>query len=154
MGPVVPHRPDSPGGADALPWGMPHPPRYRDDDPYLHRLRELALELPEAREKISHGRPNFFTVKVFAMYGAVVKGDHDSDALGRSVVVLPEPLEREALLADPRFVVPGYVGAYGWIALDLTAAQPDWDEVAELVDASYRLTAPARLVRQLDAPNA
>ena len=130
---------------------MPHPPRYRDDDPFLARLRMIALSLPQAQEKISHGRPNFFTTKVFAMYGAVVKGDHLSHALGRSVVVLPEPAEREALLADPRFSVPGYVGAYGWLALDLTAAPPDWAEIGELVDASYRLTAPARLVGQLDA---
>jgi hypothetical protein len=54
------------------------------------------------------------------------------------------------LLADPRFVVPGYVGAYGWLALDLTHGIPDWSEVAELVDASYRHTAPAALARSLD----
>jgi hypothetical protein len=26
----------------------------------------------------------------------------------------------------------------------------DWDEVAELLDASYRLTAPKRLIAELD----
>ena len=61
-----------------------------------------------------------------------------------------EASEREALLADPRFAVPGYVGAYGWLALDLTRGIPDWKEVAELVDASYRSTAPASLVHQLN----
>ena len=129
---------------------MPHPPRYFDDDPYLHRVREIALTLPSACEKISHGRPNFFTVKVLAMYGAVVKGDHASQALARSVVILPDAAERAALLADRRFVVPGYVGAYGWLALNLANGIPDWTEVAELIDASYRHTAPAALVRTLD----
>ncbi|MEI2826518.1 MAG: MmcQ/YjbR family DNA-binding protein [Dermatophilaceae bacterium] len=128
----------------------PHPSRFSEDDPYLHQVREIALALPGAQEKLSHGRPTFFTVKVFAMYGAVVKGDHASQALARSVVILPEASEREALLADPRFAVPGYVGAYGWLALDLTRDIPDWKEVAELVDASYRSTAPASLVHQLN----
>lgn len=131
---------------------MAHPPRYRDDDPYLARLREIALAMPEAKEKISHGRPNFYTVKVFAMFGAVLKGEHASDRYARSVVVLPDDGERPGLVNDPRFFVPGYVGAYGWVGLDLTAATPDWVEVAELVDMSYRRTAAKQLVARLDAP--
>lgn len=126
---------------------MAHPPRYRDDDPLLARLRDIALSLPGAAEKVSHGRPTFFTRKVFAIFGGVVKGDHQSDALGRSLVFLPDPAEAPALLEDTRFVVPGYEGAYGWLALDLRTA--DWSEVAELVETSYRLTAPARLVAEL-----
>lgn len=129
---------------------MPHPPRYSDDDPYLHRVREIALALPGAREKISHGRPNFFTRKIFAGYGAVEKGAHSSDRWARSVVILPDSAEREALLADPRFFRPGYLGAYGWIGLDLQSAEPDWDEITELVDASYRNTASRTLIAELD----
>jgi predicted DNA-binding protein (MmcQ/YjbR family) len=127
---------------------MAHPARYRDDDPILARLREVALALPGAAEKVSHGRPTFFTQKVFATFGGVVKGDHGSDALGQALVFLPEPTERPALLADPRIAVPGYHGAYGWLALDLRG-DPDWTEVAELVESSYRMTAPARLVAEL-----
>ena len=130
---------------------MAHPLRYRDDDPLLIRLRELVLALPEAAEKVSHGRPNFYTVKVFAMFGGVVKGDHYADDYARSVVFLPDADERVALLADERFFVPGYVGAYGWIGLDLAVGEVDWTEVRELVEMSYRNTAPARLVRLLDA---
>ncbi|MDC5697566.1 hypothetical protein OO014_09880 [Intrasporangium calvum] len=40
------------------------------------------------------------------------------------------------------------------ICLALGASPPDrvdWSEIAELVDASYRLTAPARLVKELDS---
>jgi predicted DNA-binding protein (MmcQ/YjbR family) len=127
---------------------MAHPPRYRDDDPLLGRVRGIALALPGADEKVSHGRPTFFTRKVFAIFGGVVKGDHGSDALGRALVFLPDPAERPALLADGRFVVPGYEGAYGWLALDLRG-RVDWSEVAELVESSYRLTAPPRLVAEL-----
>lgn len=129
---------------------MAHPARFDDDDPLLARVRDFALALPGAAEKLSHGRPTFFTKKVFAIFGGVVKGDHGSDALRWSLVFLPDAEERPALLEDPRVVVPGYEGAYGWLALDLRG-DVDWAEVAELVESSYRATAPARLVADLDA---
>ncbi|MGL5930393.1 MAG: MmcQ/YjbR family DNA-binding protein [Dermatophilaceae bacterium] len=128
---------------------MTHPLRFRDDDPLLARMRSIALALPGAAEKVSHGRPNFFTKRVFAIFGGVVKGDHASDALRQAVLFLPEEAERPALLDDGRFVVPGYEGAYGWLALDLRG-DPDWSEVSELVESSYRITAPPRLVAELD----
>lgn len=130
---------------------MPHPIMYAGDDPFLGRLREVCLRLPEAKEKVSHGRPNFYTKKVFASFGASVKGDHSSDRYGQSVLFLPDRIEREALLSDDRFFVPAYVGAYGWIGLDFRSAEPDWAEVAELVESSYRNTAVKRLVALLDA---
>ena len=108
------------------------------------------LGLPEAKEKVSHGLPNFYTVKVFAQFGAVVKGDHYADDFAQSVVVLPDENERPSLLQDPRFFVPAYLGAYGWIGLNLRTGTPDWTEVAELVDMSYRNTAPKKLVMLLD----
>ncbi len=128
---------------------MSHPRRYADEDAYLARLRRICLALPEASEKESHGHPNFYTQKVFAVFGGVVKGDHDSDRWSQSVLVLPNLLTREAALNDDRFFVPGYYGPYGWIGLDFRAAEVDWDEVADLVDESYRNTAPARLVKLL-----
>ena len=133
---------------------MSHPLRFREDDPLLKRVRAICLDLPEAKQKISHGTPAFYTVKVFAYYSAAVKGDHASDRYAQSVVVRPDPDERAALLKDPRLFEPAYLGAYGWVGLDLRAAKPDWDEIAELIDASYRNTASARLVRQLDAASA
>jgi predicted DNA-binding protein (MmcQ/YjbR family) len=49
--------------------------------------------------------------------------------------------------ADPeRFFVPPYVGHRGWVGMRLDR-RPDWNEVAELVRRSYRLTAPKRLGR-------
>ena len=46
---------------------------FDDDDPFLARLREIALALPDAAMKVSHGVPAFFTKKVFAYYGASEK---------------------------------------------------------------------------------
>ncbi len=124
---------------------------FDDDDPLLARVREITLALPGAAEKVSHGRPAFFTTKVFAYYGGSVKVDGDWVQHEQSVMVLPDREEREALMPDARVYVPGYLGAYGWVGLDLTAAAEGWDEVAELIETSYRATAPKRLVADLDS---
>lgn len=129
---------------------MAHPQMYDVGDPLLVRLREIALSFPEAQEKVAHGRPTFFTVKVFGYYGGSIKGDHQSGVLDRAVLFLPDEQDRDGLLADGRFVVPAYLGPSGWLALDLANGSPDWDEVRELLDESYRRTAPRRLVEQLD----
>ena len=130
---------------------MSHPLRFSDDDPYLDRLREICLVLPEAQEKLSHGHPSFFTKKVFAVFGGVVKGDHYADDYAQSLLFLPDSDERVALLDDDRIFVPADHGPSGWLGLDFRAAEPDWDEVAELVEDSYRNTATKRLVALLDA---
>jgi hypothetical protein len=122
---------------------------FDDGDPCLARLRDVCLALPGAAEKVSHGRPCFHTRKIFAIYGAVEKGDHHSGRFDRSVLVLPDPAEAPAMLADPRFFIPAYWGPSGWIGLDLTAGEVDWGEVAELVEESFRMTAPATLVARL-----
>lgn len=129
---------------------MAHPQMYDDRDPLLLRLRKIALSFPEAQEKVAHGRPTFFTVKVFGYYGGSIKGDHQSGVLERALLFLPDQEDHEALLTDARFVAPAYLGPAGWLALDLAEGSPDWTEVRELLDASYRRTAPKRLVEQLD----
>ncbi|MEO5743080.1 MAG: MmcQ/YjbR family DNA-binding protein [Terracoccus sp.] len=133
---------------------MAHPIMFDVDDPYLARLRAICLALPEADEKVAHGRPTFFTKKVFAYYGGTIKGDHDPEPYGQSLLFDPDPDDRPALLADRRFFEPAYLGPYGWLGLNFRpaggVAKIDWTEVAELVDASYRRTAPARLVKALD----
>lgn len=123
---------------------------FDEDDSLLARVREVALAFPGAAEKISHGRPAFFTKKVFAYYGGSLKVDEDWVEHPHSIVVRPEPDERPALVDDARVYVPAYLGPSGWLGIDLHAGT-DWDEVAELLDASFRSTAPRRYVAELDA---
>ncbi|GIE90788.1 YjbR protein [Actinoplanes regularis] len=123
---------------------------FDEADPLLRRLRALALALPGAAEKISHGHPAFFTTKVFAYYGGSVKIDGVYRQHEQSLLVLTDPGERDALLAEDRCYLPAYLGASGWIGVDL-ADDSDWDEVGELLDASYRRTAGARRVAELDS---
>ena len=123
---------------------------FDDDDPMLARVRETVAAFPGADEKVSHGRPAFFTKKVFAYYGGSLKTDGEWVQHPQSIVVQPDPGDRPALLEDPRVYVPAYLGPSGWIGVDL-GGEDDWDEVTELLDASFRLTAPRRLVDELDA---
>ena len=117
---------------------------YADGDPVLAALRARALAFPEAVEVEAWGRPTFRAgKKIFAVY---TSGDEHAAAM----VFKPDPDERLALLEDERCYVPPYFGPSGWLALDLAVAPVDWDEVEELLDASYRLVALKRMVKALD----
>ena len=65
----------------------------------------------------------------------------------RAVSVLLEDDERRALLDEGAFS-PAYTGPSGWVAIDLDAV--DDARLGELLDASFRVTAPTRLVRELE----
>ena len=130
---------------------MAHAQMFDQDDPILARVRAISLGLPGAAEKISHGRPVFFTKKVFAHYGGSDRsGPGDWIQHPQSVLVLLEPDERAALLDDPRTYRPAYWGPSGWLGVDLSLTT-DFDEVGELIESSFRNTASARLIAELDA---
>ena len=117
---------------------------YTDDDPYLADLRKVCLALPASVEVEAWGRPTFRAgQKMFAVFA----GD---DEHAYALIFKPDPAERPALLTDQRMYVPPYYGPSGWLSLDLTAAPVDWQEVAELVETSYRQVALKRMLRVLD----
>ena len=125
---------------------------YSDDDPGLRELRELCLAYPGAEEHVSHGRPTFRAGKIFACFGGSEKlapGEHRR--VPSALIFKADDVELPALDEDERFFVPAYYGPSGWRALDLADPEVDWDEVAELVDTSYRLVAPRRRIAELDA---
>ncbi len=122
---------------------------YDPDDPLLARVRQIALGFPGADEKESHGRPAFYTGKVFGYYGGSIRVDGDWEAHDQAIIFLPDPGERLALEADGRFWVPAYLGPSGWLGLDLDAGS-DFAEVSELLEDSFRATAPRTLVSELD----
>jgi hypothetical protein len=131
---------------------MAHPVMFSDDDPGLAELREIALTLPGAKERISHGRPTFRAGKIFAAFGGSEKlspGNHRQ--VPSALIFMPDPVDRPAIDQDDRFFVPAYYGPYGGRAIDLADPHTDWTEIGELVDASYRMVAPRKLVAELDA---
>lgn len=128
---------------------MAHPRMYQDNDFGLAELRALALSFPAAIEKEAFGRPTFRAGekgKIFSYFGQGQSGRPRPF----SVLVLVEGSERDALLQDPRCYLPSYLASAGWIGLDLTAATPDWQEIAELLDSSYRRVASKSLLARLE----
>lgn len=131
-----------------------HRRMFEENDARLARVRQLALAFPDAAEKLSHGHPAFFTTKVFAYFGGSLKIDGLWLQRPRSMLILISGADHEALSADDRCYVPGYLGAAGWLGFQLPApgaGRAHWTEVAELLDASYRTTAGKRRVARLDA---
>jgi hypothetical protein len=119
-----------------------------DRETELAKLRAIALKLPSAAEKISHGMPFFYIEKGkgFAQYWF----EHHNDGR-RAVMVKTSGLEEQAMLieADPElYYRPAYIGASGWIAIRTDVAETDWDHIADRVAASWRNVAPAKLFRE------
>jgi predicted DNA-binding protein (MmcQ/YjbR family) len=116
----------------------------REDDSALNTLRSMCLALPEASEEGGVGNPTFkVRGKIFAMR-------HQVD--GRMSVWLKAPPGAQSALihTSPQiFFVPPYVGHHGWVGAWLDA-NLDWDHIGELIEESYRMTAPKRLSAQLD----
>ncbi len=113
------------------------------EDP-LDQLRAICLALPEASEQGGVGDPSFkVRDKVFAMQHRM------NDRM--SMWCKAPPGAQDVLVgSDPkRFFVPPYVGHYGWVGVWLDV-EIDWNEVADLVEESYRMTAPKRLSALLD----
>ena len=47
--------------------------------------------------------------------------------------------------------LPAYIGSRGWFGMRLDRGRVSWREVEEIVERSYRLTAPKSLLKRLDA---
>jgi hypothetical protein len=119
-------------------------------DRRVARIRDISLGLPEVVEKPfgGHTSPAF---RVRDKMFAVVSEDKTS-----VTVKAPKGVQGILIAADPaQFFVPKYVGSKGWVGVRLDRpAQPDWEEVAELIYESYCMTAPKRLVAQWEADRA
>ena len=106
----------------------------------LTRLRAICLALPEAIERETWDIPTFrVRNKIFVM----ATTDNGAPSLWCKAPPGAQTVLIEA--APERFFRPPYVGHKGWIGVRLGGAV-DWDEVADLVQRSYELTAPKRLM--------
>jgi predicted DNA-binding protein (MmcQ/YjbR family) len=105
------------------------------------RLRVICLALPGAHEETMRRGPSYrVNDKIFA----VERPWNDWVGLWCKV---PAGTREIILLANPsRFFIPPYFGAKGWIGVGLDEAA-DWREVESFVHRSYRLVAPARLLK-------
>ena len=111
----------------------------------LDHIRGLALSLPAAQEKLSHGSPGFYVEggKFFAYYST----NHHNDGIA-GLLVKASGLEEQAMLieqAPDRYYRPAYLGPSGWIGIRMDTGETDWDHVAEWLRKSWALSAPKRL---------
>jgi hypothetical protein len=78
--------------------------------------------------------------------------DHHGD--GRLAINCKAPrgvAQQLAKHATDRFHIPKYVSHLGWVGLWLDTPQIDWAEVEAILVGAYRLTAPRKLIAELDA---
>jgi len=109
----------------------------------LQKIREAALELPEAEERVSHGQPTFFVAgKQFAQF----RNNHHGD--GKIVVcVRVSGLDEQAMLleADPEtYSRPAYLP--NWVSINVAGDRVDWDHLADRIAESWELAAPRRML--------
>lgn len=127
--------------------------RWRDPAVLLARVRALALVLPEADERESHGSPGFRvggdkTGKYFAYFADQHHGTPHVALLVRTGS-MDELLTLVETQPDAYFK-PAYYGASGWVGVILNRPGVDWDAVGEWLHRSWRDAAPKRLTRVLD----
>jgi hypothetical protein len=109
----------------------------------------MCLKLPEAHEVEAWSAPTFRVKnKLFAMHAS----PNTHHGAGRPAVWMKAaPGNQELMIrsAPHRFFRPPYVGPSGWVGVWLDG-DVDWEELAGLLEDSYRMTAPKRLLAALD----
>ncbi len=130
--------------------GRPPERSFKAPEVALERTQAIVTRLPDV-ERSDNPLGCYFLVrrKIFAQVATFI------DPGGRPATIVamrPDPAERVALIAmgRPYFSRGPWDERLGRIAV-LIDATTDWDEIAELVTDSYRLTAPKKLVAQLDS---
>jgi hypothetical protein len=118
------------------------PKRQRKTEPMtFEQVRLLALALPKAVDGTSYGTPAF---KVSGKLFARLHQD------GQSLVVKIDPGERTMRMkADPEtFYITDHYLNYHWILVRISSVDPD--DLRDLLEDAWRLSAPKRLVSGYD----
>jgi predicted DNA-binding protein (MmcQ/YjbR family) len=115
----------------------------------LGKLSEICLSLPETERRDMNEHADFrVRGKVFAYFLNNHHGDKIVSVCCKSA--LGENVDRASREPD-RFYLPAYIGPRGWFGLRLDGEAIDWAEVRNLVELSYGLVAPKRLLKKNDA---
>jgi len=112
--------------------------------PLLRQLSKICLSLPEAVRRDLNEHADFrVRGKVFAYFLNNHHGDGIISVCCKSA--LGENIDR-ASREPARFYLPPYIGQRGWFGLRLDGEAVDWSEVRGLLELSYALVAPKRLL--------
>jgi predicted DNA-binding protein (MmcQ/YjbR family) len=114
----------------------------------LASLSKICLALPETERRDMNDHADFrVRGKVFAYFLNNHHGDKIVSVCCKSA--LGENVDR-ASREPNRFYLPAYIGPRGWFGLRLDGEAIDWAEVRNLVELSYGLVAPKRLLKKND----
>ena len=117
-------------------------------DPFHERLLAIVKSLPGAYEDRPWGSVHCKVAdKIFVGWGR-----HDDGGMSLGFKTDKE-LQAMLVASDPRFKIAAYVGKHGWVDMML-GPKPDWAEVEQFVVQSYRMIAPKKLGKELDARGA
>lgn len=113
----------------------------------LAKLRAIALALPHAEERESHGAPAFHSGGKSGRFFAHFADRHHGAPHIAVLVKTAEPAELAQLVetAPDTYFKPAYYGASGWVGLILNRPDCDWDHVADWIERSWRSVAPKKL---------
>lgn len=115
------------------------------NDPVHDRLLAITLKLPGAYEDRPWGSVHCKVAdKIFVGWGR-----HDDGVMSVGFKT-DKALQSMLVASDPRFKVAAYVGKHGWVDMKLDK-KPNWPEVEQFIVDSYRMIAPKRLVKELEA---
>lgn len=116
--------------------------------PTEHDVRTMLLALPDAEEVVVENWGDQPTYRVGRkMFGLL--------GYGAPTVCLKATRETQAALLeeDPEVFLPApFFGRFGWV--DVVFAKTGPEELRELVEDAWRLTAPKRTVKAYDARKA
>ena len=116
----------------------------------LTRLNSICRKLPETSCQRKGDHAAFLVrKKIFAYF----LNNHHGDGIV-SIACKAFPGENKSLAAahPERYYLPAYIGPRGWVALRLDTRKVDWEEVTDLLKASYLLTAPRVLRARVEIP--
>ncbi|MCW2366154.1 phosphoribosylglycinamide formyltransferase-1 [Sphingobium sp. B7D2B] len=127
--------------------------REMDPDWLIDRVGQLALALPEAHARESHGAAGWRVgSEALGKFFAYVSVRHHGEDAVALLVKTSGADEMAALIeADPDiYYRPAYYGASGWIAIRLDRPGVDWEHVRGWLEKSWRAVAPKRLTKMLE----
>ena len=119
-----------------------------DETDAVEVIRRACLALPEVEERLSHGAPTFFVRRSFA---SVWVDGHHGERRSHAWFAAADGIQQVLTSGRPEhFFRPPYVGHRGWIGVRLDSGLGP-DELADFCEDAYRVVAPTKLLKALDA---
>lgn len=113
------------------------------------RVIEIVERLPEGRA-VAFG--NHLALEVRRKrFGWYLDDHHGDGRLAINCKAAPGLAQDLAKHLPDRFHIPKFVGNRGWLGMWLDIPRIDWEEVREVLVGAYRLTAPKKVIAELEA---